>query len=626
MSIDKLAKNSPGEKILLLGNEAIARGVIESGVQVAAAYPGTPSSEIVDSLARVAKQTEQYVEWSTNEKVAFECAAGAAFLGVRSFSAMKSVGLNVAMDPLMVVNLCGVEGGFVFVVADDPNCWSTQNEQDSRLLAWAAEIPCLEPSSVQEAKDMICYAYKISEELNRAIMIRTVTRLNHSRAPVILGPIANIHRNPKFCKQRAGFPALLKHKTLHEEQGRIQKLFLDCPFNEISIKPNATIGIIAVGNVLSYTHEAISSLNLDDQVNLLKLGVINPLPTDLIVKFLSSCSTVIILEEIEPFVEGQIRSLCYGKSSQPRILGKLSGDLEIPGEMTREKIIEVLSRIVNSASQLLSFTSVLKSNELVLNRDTVLCAGCPHMGTFYAIRKAARNKKMRVLISGDIGCYGLGLFPPYNLFDSHICMGASIGIGNGYAATGYKNPIICVIGDSTFYHSGISGLVNAVFNKHNITVVILDNSIIGMTGHQPDPGTGRTATGETTIKIEMERLVSACGVEYVAPVNPFQVDATVEAIKAAMAFQGPSVVIAKGECAIISKRESKSKKITPIINDQECDACGLCANLLYCPALAKGGNSYVINNNLCTGCGICTQICPKSAIHKEGLSNGRKRN
>ena len=480
-----------------LGNEAIARGVIEAGVQVVAAYPGTPSSEVVATLAKVAKKTGMHVEWSTNEKVAFECAAGASFLGCRAFSAMKNVGLNVAMDPLMVVNITGIEGGFVFLVADDPNCWSTQNEQDSRLLAHAAEIPCLEPASVQEAKEMTVYAYELSEKLGRAVMLRTVTRLNHSRGMAKLGPL-NVNKSiPQYHSQKAGFPALPKHRLLHEERSHWQEILSDCPFNSLELKTGARVGIITAGNAANYVHEAVSSLNKANEISILKIGVINPLPEDLIKNFLTAHETVLIFEEIEPFIENKVKVLSCDLNQRPQVLGKLSGELEVAGELTTEKVRNIIAGMLDLSNDT-EYPETSQQNKLLLNRSPVLCAGCPHAGTFYALRKATRKQKVRPLISGDIGCYGLGVFPPYNIFDSHICMGASIGIGNGFAATGYGGPVVCVLGDSTFYHSGISPLVNAIFNKHNITVIILDNAIVGMTGHQPSPSTGMTASGEIT--------------------------------------------------------------------------------------------------------------------------------
>ena len=611
-----MTKDAPGEKVLLLGNEAIARGVLESDVQVVAAYPGTPSSEIVDSLARIAKQTGQHVEWSTNEKVAFECAAGSAFLGVRSFSAMKSVGLNVAMEPLMVVNLTGVEGGFVFVVADDPNCWSTQNEQDSRMLAFVAEIPCLEPASVQDAKDIVPYAYTLSEKLGRVVMIRTVTRLNHARAPVTLGSFHKKKQTPLYYCQRAGFPALPKHKRLHEEKSRLKEALSDCPFNKLELKSEARIGVIASGNAVNYAREGLSVLGLDGLISFLKVGSINPLPKELIKSILISHDTVIVLEEIEPFIEEQVRALCYEFSCHPEIIGKLSGDLEVSGELTMEKVMKVLTRASGEPSSIPQQRRPNHIDELIINRNTVLCAGCSHMASFYAIRKVAKKQKIRTLISGDIGCYGLGLFPPYDLFDSHICMGASIGIGTGFAATGYAGPIMCVIGDSTLYHSGIPALINAVFNKHNITIVLLDNSIIGMTGHQPDPGTGHTATGESTKRLDIAPIVLACGVEHVTVVDPFNLEDTIRSIEKSVKYKDVSVIVAKGECALLTGRKKKMRRATWEIDQEKCDFCSVCVSLLYCPALNRGEDTYHINQELCAGCGICAQVCPKSAIYE----------
>jgi len=617
MSNKELTAGLPGDEVVLLGNEAIARGVIEAGVQVVAAYPGTPSSEVVASLAQVAKETGQHVEWSTNEKVAFECATGASFLGCRAFSAMKNVGLNVAMDPLMVVNLMGVEAGFVFLVADDPNCWSTQNEQDARVLAHAAEIPCLEPSSVQEAKDMTVYAYELSEKLNRVVMLRTVTRLSHSRKLVKLGPLHTDKPSPQYHGLKSSFPALPMHRLLHEEQSRWQEVLSDCPFNSLELKTGARVGIITAGNVTNYVREAISFLQLESDISLLKIGVINPLPVDLMKSFLGAHEIVLVFEEIEPLIEKHSKVLSCDLTTRPQLIGKLSGDLEVPGEMSTEKVAKVIAKALGLSAGTLSNPASSEKSELLLNRNTVLCAGCPHSGTFYAIRKAIRKQKVRTLIAGDVGCYGLGVFPPYNLFDTHLCMGASIGVGNGFAAAGYLGSIVCVLGDSTFNHSGIPALVNAVVNKHNITVIILDNAITAMTGHQTSPGTGLTASGDHTKKIDLAGLVKACGVDHVTIADPFQIDSMVASIKAAVSYEGPSVVIARGDCAIMSARRQGAKKEIWHIDEEKCNSCSVCVNLLYCPALIKGEDSYFIDQTICAGCGLCAQVCPQHAIERE---------
>jgi indolepyruvate ferredoxin oxidoreductase alpha subunit len=619
MSYKELTADSTGDEVFFLGNEAIARGVIEAGVQVVAAYPGTPSSEIVASLARVTKETGQHVEWSTNEKVAFECATGASFLGCRAFTAMKNVGLNVAMDTLMVVNIIGIEGGFVFLVADDPNCWSTQNEQDGRLLAYVAEIPCLEPSSVQEAKDMTIYAYDLSEKLGRVVMLRTVTRLNHSRAFVRRGSLRKNETIPHYHSQKSSFPALPQHRMLHKERSRWKEVLSDCPFNSLELKTGARVGIITAGNAINYVREAVSLLKLETDISLLKIGVINPLPDDLIKSFLAKHETVLVFEEIEPYIENSVKTLSCDLTSKPQLIGKLSGDLEVPGELTTEKILKVIAKVFDLSVDTPSAPLINGKNELLLNRDPVLCAGCPHMGTFYAIRKVLKKEKVRGLVSGDIGCSGLGLFPNYNLYDSHLCMGASIGIGNGYAATGYRGPIICVLGDSTFFHSGIPALVDAVINKHKITVIILDNAIIAMTGHQTSPCTGLTASGEQTKKLDLAGLVKACGVDHVTIVNPFQVDSMAAAIKKAISYEGPSVVIAEGECAIMAGRKRATRRENWYIDGERCNSCGICVNLLCCPALIKGEHSYFIDLANCAACGICAQVCKRNAIKKEGV-------
>ena len=604
---------------LMMTNEAIARGVIEAGVKVAAGYPGTPSSEIIDTLAPLSKKTGMHVEWSINEKVAYEVAAGAAFLGVRSFCAMKSVGLNVAMEPLMVTNITGVKGGFVFVCADDPNCWSTQNEQDSRLLARVAEIPCMEPSSAQEAKEMVKEAYEISEKFEIPVMLRTVTRLNHGRGRVTLGQISSEKREPKFYERKAGFLAIPKHKRLHQKYLKMKDCLEKSRFNCLKVYPDTRIGIISSGNAYNYVKEAIKLLDLEGKMHLLKVATLNPPPDSLLKQILEKSDTLFIIEEIEPYLESHARTLVYEVNNKPNIIGKLSGHIPFEGEVDVDRTVELLSNVLN-----INLTDKIKKQpEIVLEsfekgvppRSLVFCPGCPHTASFYEIREALQGvSKVRGLIAGDVGCYGLGCLPPYDLFDTHICMGASIGIANGLSASQYKDPVVSIIGDSTFFHSGMPALINAVYNHHNITVCILDNFIIAMTGHQPDPLTGYTAMGQETKKVSIEEVCRALGVEDIRVVDPFQIQKAIDSIKDAIKFEGVSVVILRGDCAIISAKKMKTKKVPLWVDSDECVGCRKCVDGLFCGCIIFENGMASIDETLCVGCKVCSQLCPTEAI------------
>ena len=607
---------------LMMTNEAIARGVIEAGVKVAAGYPGTPSSEIIDTLAPLAEKTGMHVEWSINEKVAYEVAAGAAFLGVRSFCAMKSVGLNVAMEPLMVTNITGVKGGFVFVCADDPNCWSTQNEQDSRLLARVAEIPCMEPSSAQEAKEMVKEAYEISERFEIPVMLRTVTRLNHSRGKVTLGQIHSEKREPRFFERKAGFIAVPKHKRLHQKYPEMKKYLEKSRFNNLVIYPDAKIGIISSGNAYNYSKEAIRLLGLEGKIHLLKVGALNPPPDELLKQILEQSETVFAFEEVEPYLETHARTLTYEASHRPHIIGKLTGHIPFEGELDVDKIVELLSKVLKLDPQGMERQPdiVLESFEKgVPPRSLVFCPGCPHTASFFEIREALQSvSKVRGLVAGDVGCYGLGCLPPYDLFDTHICMGASIGIANGLSATQYKDPVVSIIGDSTFFHSGMPALLNAVYNQHNITVFILDNFVIAMTGHQPDPLTGYTAMGRETKKVSIEEICRAFGVEDIRVVDPFQIQKAIDSIKEAIQFNGVSVVVMRGDCAIISAKKMKGKKASLWVDPDECIGCRKCVDGLFCGCIIFENDVASIDDTLCVGCEVCSQICPTEAIKVKG--------
>lgn len=607
---------------LMMTNEAIARGVIEAGVKVAAGYPGTPSSEIIDTLAPLASKIGMHVEWSVNEKVAYEIAAGAAFLGIRSFCAMKNVGLNLAMEPLMVTNITGVKGGLVFVCADDPNCWSSQNEQDSRLLAKAAEIPCMEPSSAQEAVEMVKEAYEISEKFEIPTMLRTVTRLNHSRGRVTLGQISSEIREPQFFERKSGLIAVRKQKRLHQKYSEMKQYLEKSRFNILEICPDAKVGIISSGNAYNYSKEAVRLLNLEGKVHFLKIGIVNPLPDGLLKQILQHSETLFVLEEIEPYLETYVRTYTYEVGSRPFIIGKLTGHIPYEGELDVDRISGLLSGILklDTEGEERQSDPVLESfGGGVPPRSLVFCPGCPHAASFFEIREAAKSlSNVKGLIVGDVGCYGLGALPPYNLYDAHLCMGASISIASGMSATAYKDPVVSIIGDSTFLHSGMPALLNAVYNHHNITVFILDNSIIAMTGHQPDPLTGFTAMGQETTKVSLEEICRAFGVQDIRAVNPFHVQEAIASIKEAIKFDGVSVVIMRGDCTLISVKKTGGKRAPLWVDPNECVGCRVCIDNLFCGGIIFDGDVASIDDTRCVGCQVCSQVCPTEAIKVKG--------
>jgi len=627
-----ISADAPGEKLFMLGNEAIARGAMEAGVQVAAAYPGTPSSEILENLARVAQKFGIYVEWSTNEKVAFEVALAASICGVRAMASMKHVGVNVAHDPLMTASYIGAKGGLVLLSADDPWAWSSQNEQDNRYIAEQGYIPILEPSSVQEAKDMMADAFRLSEEFKHLFMVRSVTRISHGRSDVVLGEIAKGRRKGTFEKDRSWLvytpvEARRNRPLMIERFERIRRAVNALPYNQLKLADGARLGIIACGLSYSYTLEAIKWLELDDKISVLKIGTPHPLPQELVKRLLKSVDEILVVEELEPFVENHVKAIAGEANIPVKIHGK---DL-IPliGELSTRKVTEAIIKLTNSKPPI-NFTERDKLGEeiapLLPWRPPTLCPGCAHRASLYAIKSAAQKvardygNHTQPIYPGDIGCYTLGYLPPLEAVDTTICMGASIGIANGLAHV-VEAPIIAHLGDSTFFHAGIPPLINAVYNKANITVAILDNSATAMTGFQPHPGTGYVATGEETTPIKAEDIARACGVKFVEVIDPFDLKKATDTVERAIRFDGPSVIVFRRLCAIMEQREKKQRgeKIVPYYIDREkCSAkCDACIKLLGCPAIIKENGKTIIDSSLCTGCGICAQVCPYNAILQE---------
>ncbi len=623
-----ILKDAPGERLFLLGNEAIARGALEGGVQVAAAYPGTPSSEILMTLASVAKDAGIYVEWSTNEKVALEVALAASICGLRAMCSMKHVGLNVAHDPFITAGYIGAKGGFVVVSADDPWAWSSQNEQDNRWIAKQAYIPVLEPSDVQEAKDMTAAAFNLSEQFNHVFMLRSVTRIGHARGDVTLGPLPKERRKGVFKKDPSWLtyvPATArKNRPLMIQRfERIKKAVDDWPFNKLELVDGARLGIIASGLSYSYAIEAVKWLGLEGKVSMLKVGTTHPIPEELVKKLLTSVEEVLVIEELEPFVELHVKAIAGEEGIRVKIHGK---DLvPVIGELSTRKAVEAVAKLAGVPPPV-DFGKLDKVSEEVAPtlpfRPPIMCPGCPHRASFYAIKVAAQRvaksygEGVEPIYPGDIGCYTLAIQPPLETVDSCICMGGSIGIANGLAHV-VNAPIIPCLGDSTFFHAGIPPLINAVYNKAKITVVILDNMTTAMTGFQPHPGTGVTAMGDPTKRLLPEDVARGCGVEFVEVVDPYDVKKAIDVMTRALRFEGPSVVVMRRLCALEALREKRRRgeKIIPYKVDQEkCKKCDVCVKMFACPSIVKTGDTYTIDPITCIGCGVCAQICPYKAI------------
>ena len=591
-------------KLLMTGNEAIARGAYEAGVRFASAYPGTPSTEILENVATY--KEDIVAEWATNEKVALEAAIGGSIAGARTMASMKHVGVNVAADPLFTFSYTGVNGGMVLITADEPGMHSSQNEQDNRNYAKFAKIAMFEPSTSQEAKDMLKEAFEISEKYDTPVLFRVTTRLCHSKGIVecsdrVEVPIKEYIKNPK---KNLTVPAHARVRRI-EIDDRMSKLLEysnNTHLNNYEIN-DTKIGIVASGMCYTYAKEVFK-----DDASYMKLGFTNPLPMEKIKEFASKVDNVYVIEENDPFIEEQLKAnniKCHGKDIFPSY-----------GELTPDVIRKSVFGKTND--------TIDYNKDLVVNRPPGLCAGCPHRGFFYEL-----GKRKNVMVTGDIGCYTLGFAPPYNAMDTTICMGASLSSGHGDQKVfnmkeNNKIRVVGVLGDSTFFHTGINSLLDVVYNKGNSISVILDNRITGMTGHQQNPGTGYTLQGDVTSEVNIEELVKACGVKHIRTINPNNLSQVKESLDWAFELDEPSVIIARWPCALkkFSKQdiEEFNNPFTSkcSVNTDKCIGCKLCMKI-GCPAISfKSEEKMVsIDSNKCVGCEVCSQVCPKDAISKE---------
>lgn len=584
-------------KKIMSGNEAIARGAYEAGCTVAAAYPGTPSTEILENIA---KYKEIYSEWSTNEKVATEVVCGASIAGARAMTAMKHVGLNVAADPLFTIAYEGVNGGLVIVTADDPGMHSSQNEQDNRYYAMHAKVAMVEPSDSQECKDFVKYAYEISEIFDTAVLFRTTTRVNHSKGLVELGERIDAGVKPysKNTKKYIMIPAhsKAKHPEVEERLRKLQDYSNNCPLNKVEWG-NKSVGIITSGISYQYAREVFGN-----DASYLKIGMSYPLPNKMIMDFAKSVEKLYIIEENDPFIETYVKSLgikCTGKELIP-LCGELNPD------------------IIRKALLKTGDNNPYELDVKVPPRPPVLCPGCPHRGIFYAV-----SKYKDIIVTSDIGCYTLGMAEPLNVGDTVICMGAGISAAIGFEKAAKmadrKTKIFGFVGDSTFFHSGITGLVNAVYNNSPIVAVILDNSITAMTGHQENPGTGKNLMGQTAPVIDIEKLVRAIGIkeENLRIVDPYKLSETQEAVKDAYNATEPFVIITKQPCALIKEVQKRRAHMFCQIDQDKCTKCKACIRT-GCPAISHKNGHVTIDRSMCNGCELCKQVCRFGAIEKVG--------
>jgi len=623
----KIIDEAPGKTILLLGNEAITRGAIEAGVDVATTYPGTPSSEIADTFSAIAKYLKKkkekpqfYFEYSTNEKVALEVAAAAAISGLRALTCMKHVGLNVASDTFMTYMYIGTRGGHVIISADDPSCHSSQNEQDNRYYAIFGGAPMLEPSTPQEAKEMTRKGFDISEELKSPILLRTTTRLNHARGPIELKNLQKPRKKGQFIKNPMWVttPAIARarHPELLKMLEKAEKISENSIFNKIiNIGKSTEWGIVASGVSYNYVKEAVEDLNLN--VKILKLGMTHPLPKNMCEKFIKSCKNIIIVEELEPILENQFKVMAYDLDCTVNIYGKSTGHFSRLFEYNPDIVTESLSKIFKVKNPIVK----PKESDIKLpSRPPALCPGCPHRATYYACKKA---QPKGVIYPTDIGCYTLGRAKPLEMADLLLCMGSNAGTACGLAvATDEK--IVSFMGDSTFFHSGIPPIINAVHHNHDVVITILDNRTTAMTGHQPHPGTDFDGMGRPAKKLLVENVIKGCGVEHIEITDPNDIKATTEAFKRALDFKGTSAVISKSPCILLENKNKRRRggKIPVYEIDQEkCKRCKICIGQFGCPAIYyEEDGSIHIDLQQCNGCGNCATICPFDAIHiKEDL-------
>ncbi|MCR4717965.1 MAG: indolepyruvate ferredoxin oxidoreductase subunit alpha [Lachnospiraceae bacterium] len=598
----------------MMGNQAIAMAAIAAGVNLVSGYPGTPSSEVLETVAK--KRLDNcYVEWSVNEKSAMEVAAGAAYTGARTMVTMKQVGLNVASDPLMSLEYIGVKGGMVVLVADDPGPISSQTEQDTRTFAIYSKLPCFDPSSVEEAYQMVIDAFDYSEKYHTPVFLRPTTRVCHAYQSVLIRDEEEYHLNSiegfvKDSKKWVIFPRLsnINHRLIEERNDELSTVFSSYSANKIINKDSQKLKAIAASGICySYVLDVLEEIKTEE-IAVLKVSTPFPFPYDLTRDFLKNHDEVLCFEELDPVIERALDHQCGIEGISCKVRGKLTKDSIRSGEysidLVREKIYNYLGL------ELKEDKASVNPPELPV-RPPVLCAGCPHRASFYAVKQAMKGKK--TIYCGDIGCYTLGNAMPLDMVDTCLCMGAGLGIAQGVNHIEPDTVCFAFVGDSTFFASAITGVVNAVYNQADMTLIVLDNSTTAMTGHQPHPGTGRTMMGDIVNKISIEAVLKGIGVEVVKTVDPLDYELAVDTVKEVANLPGVKAIIFKSPCIAIVKPNEPYK-----VCQGDCINCKRCINEIGCPAIFIDNGKVTIDNSLCTGCGLCSKICPVTAIRKAG--------
>ncbi len=599
-------------KEFLMGNAAISRGAVAAGLNVISGYPGTPSTEVLETTAKI-NNGSIYVEWSVNEKAAIELGAGAAYCGARSMVTMKQVGLNVASDPLMSLAYIGVKGGMVIMVADDPGPISSQTEQDTRHFAAFSKLPCFDPSSVQEAYDMIQEAFEYSEEYHTPVLFRPTTRVCHGYASIDVKDESEYIKNiPEgFVKDSSKwviFPRLSynAHLNIEKRNSELSDIFSEYKRNMI-IPPSDTSchkGIASHGISFTYVQEAFTD---KDAPKILKISTPFPFPEKLAVEFLNGLDEVLCIEELDPVIERELTYVCGKYHLSTKIIGKLTGNVKNAGENTCDSVADNIAEFMEWDKKINS--DIPTTPELPV-RPPVLCAGCPHRASFYAVKQAMKGKKS--VFCGDIGCYTLGNAMPLDMVDTCLCMGAGVNITQGIGNIEPDTSCFAFVGDSTFFASAITGVVNAVYNQADMTLIVLDNSTTAMTGHQPHPGTGRTMMGQIVDKVNIEAVLRGIGLKTVETVNPLELDKAIDTVKRVSAEKGVKSIIFKSPCAVLIKSQKPF-----VIDSNKCINCKKCINSLGCPGIIISDSNVRIDESLCTGCGLCSQVCPVNAIGGE---------
>jgi indolepyruvate ferredoxin oxidoreductase, alpha subunit len=608
---------------LLTGNEAVAQGALESGVEIVTGYPGTPSSEVIPYLAHIVKKEnlKVYAEWSTNEKVAFDIATAAAWSGKRSLVTMKMAGLNVASDTLINIANKGVKGGMVIYVTDDPGTHAGCTEQDSRFYSFLSLVPILDPCDPMDTKKLTQIAFEISEKIQVPIIVRSTTNVAHTTGIVECNGYPSFQKSFKFEKDIPSYTTVLadresQRESLINKNLEVLNLFEDLNLNSLNIKNN--FGVIASGVSWAYLQEIINYFALE--LTTLKIDSENPWPESKVTQFIENVEKILVLEEQEPIVESMLKKTMVNIKRLVPVLGKEDGTLSRVGENNMENTTMAVSKLIGKELKFKEKIQIdLKENKSNQSGKTLtFCAGCPHRATYYIINKAIKKigfKQDEVIVTGDIGCTSLGVYKPLETLWTEVTMGASIGLAYGFKISGAKKPVIATLGDSTFFHSGIQPLINAIQYGCNLTVVILDNFWTSMTGFQPNPNTGLDLFGKPTNKISISSLTEAIGA-LTTTIYPFELAKSIDIVAETIAKKGVKVIISREECTLQKIRHVEN--ITPYyIDDEKCIKCGVCLNNTHCPAIGYDNEEYYIDKNICTGCGLCAYSCPVNAIMKE---------